>query len=107
MELVSVRIEGFRNIEKNSLVFGDGITSLVSTNSYGKSNLMKAIDSLTNNKTVIMIAHRLKTVKNCDNIFVINEGKIVQSGTHDELIKEDGIYKSFVTERKEAVGWKI
>ena len=72
-----------------------------------EEKLMKAIDSLTNNKTVIMIAHRLKTVKNCDNIFVINEGKIVQSGTHDELIKEDGIYKSFVTERKEAVGWKI
>ena len=44
MELLSVRIEGFRNIEKNTVIFGDGITSLVSTNSYGKSNLMKAID---------------------------------------------------------------
>lgn len=68
---------------------------------------MKAIDSLTKNKTVIMIAHRLKTVRNCNNIFVLNEGKIVQSETHDELIKEDGIYKSFVSERKEVVSWKI
>ena len=68
---------------------------------------MKAIDSLTANKTVIMIAHRLKTVRNCDNIFVIDEGKIVESGKHDDLIKNDGIYKRFVLDRKEAVGWKI
>ncbi len=72
-----------------------------------EEKLMKAIDSLTKNKTVIMIAHRLKTVRNCDNIFVIDEGKIVQSGKHDELIKQDGIYKRFVIDRKEAVGWKI
>ena len=72
-----------------------------------EEKLMKAIDALTKNKTVIMIAHRLKTVKNCDNIFVIDEGKIVESGKHDELIKEDGIYKKFISDRKEAVGWKI
>ncbi len=72
-----------------------------------EEKLMKAIDSLTKNKTVIMIAHRLKTVKNCDNIFVVDEGKIVESGKHEDLIKEDGIYKRFVLDRKEAVGWKI
>ncbi len=72
-----------------------------------EEKLMKAIDALTKNKTVIMIAHRLKTVRNCDNIFVINEGKIVESGKHEDLIKIDGIYKSFVSERKEAVSWKI
>ncbi len=72
-----------------------------------EEKLMKAIDALTLNKTVIMIAHRLKTVKNCDNIFVIDGGKIVESGKHDELIREDGIYKRFVLDRKEAVGWKI
>ena len=72
-----------------------------------EEKLMKAIDSLTKNKTVIMIAHRLKTVRNCDNIFVIDEGKIVQSGKHDDLIEEDGIYKNFVLERKEAIGFKI
>ncbi len=72
-----------------------------------EEKLMKAIDALTLNKTVIMIAHRLKTVKNCDNIFVIDGGKIVESGKHDDLIKQDGIYKRFVLDRKEAVGWKI
>ena len=72
-----------------------------------EEKLMKAIDSLTKNKTVIMIAHRLKTVKNCDNIFVIDEGKIVESGKHENLLKNDGIYKRFILDRKEAVGWKL
>lgn len=72
-----------------------------------EEKLMKAIDALTKNKTVIMIAHRLKTVKNCDNIFVIDEGKIVESGNHEKLMSEDGIYKRFVLEKKEAVSWKI
>ena len=72
-----------------------------------EEKLMKAIDALTKNKTVIMIAHRLKTVRDCDNIFVIDNGKIVESGKHNDLIKMDGIYKKFVTERKEAVSWKI
>lgn len=68
---------------------------------------MEAIDHLTKNKTVIMIAHRLKTVRDCDNIFVIDEGKIVQSGKHDKLMEEEGIYKRFVLDRKDAVSWKI
>jgi ATP-binding cassette subfamily B protein len=72
-----------------------------------EEKLMKAIDSLTKNKTVIMIAHRLKTVKNCDNIFVIDEGNIVESGKHEDLLKNDGIYKRFILDRKEAVGWKL
>ncbi len=72
-----------------------------------EEKLMAAIDALTKNKTVIMIAHRLKTVRDCDNIFVIDEGKIVQSGKHDDLMKEEGIYKRFVLDRKEAVSWKI
>ncbi len=72
-----------------------------------EEKLMSAIDALTKNKTVIMIAHRLKTVRNCDNIFVVDEGKIVESGKHEDLIKEDGIYRRFISERKEAVDWKI
>jgi len=100
------RLSIARAILKNSrIVILDEATANVDPENEEK--LMKAIDSLTKNKTVIMIAHRLKTVKNCDNIFVIDQGKIVQSGTHNELIKNDGIYKSFVSERKEAVGWKI
>ncbi|MBR2284892.1 MAG: ATP-binding cassette domain-containing protein [Ruminococcus sp.] len=69
--------------------------------------LMKAVESLTKKKTVIMIAHRLKTVETADQIFVIDRGKIVQCGKHDELMKEDGIYRRFIGERKEAAGWKI
>lgn len=72
-----------------------------------EEKLMEAIDHLTKNKTVIMIAHRLKTVRDCDNIFVIDEGRIVQSGKHDKLMEEDGIYKRFVLDRKDAVSWKI
>lgn len=72
-----------------------------------EEKLMNAIDALTKNKTVIMIAHRLKTVRDCDNIFVVDEGKIVQSGKHDDLMKEEGIYKRFVLDRKEVVSWKI
>lgn len=69
--------------------------------------LMKAVESLTKEKTVIMIAHRLKTVENADQIFVIDRGKIVQHGKHTELMNENGIYRRFIGERKEAAGWKI
>ncbi len=69
--------------------------------------LMKAVESLTKEKTVIMIAHRLKTVENADQIFVIDHGKIVQHGRHSDLMNEDGIYRRFIGERKEAAGWKI
>ncbi|MBQ3842512.1 MAG: ABC transporter ATP-binding protein [Ruminiclostridium sp.] len=69
--------------------------------------LMKAVESLTKEKTVIMIAHRLKTVENADQIFVIDHGKIVQHGRHNELMNEDGIYRRFIGERKEAAGWKL
>jgi len=69
--------------------------------------LTKAIEELTKNKTIIMIAHRLKTIRNANQIIVVSDGKIVQKGTHEELIREDGIYKDFVGERKEAVSWKI
>ena len=58
-------------------------------------------------KTIIMIAHRLKTVKNADQIIVIDRGKISQQGTHDELIKQAGIYADFVGMREKAIGWKI
>ena len=69
--------------------------------------LQKAIEALTHNKTIIMIAHRLKTVKKADQIIVLSDGKIVQQGTHDKLINEEGIYANFVTGRKEAIGWKL
>ena len=54
-----------------------------------------------------MIAHRLKTVENADQIFVLDDGKIVQKGTHKELMKQKGIYADFVGRRKEAASWKL
>ncbi len=72
-----------------------------------EAELTAAIEALTEEKTVIMIAHRLKTVRHADQIFVVDNGKIVQHGTHKELIAEEGIYKNFVEGRQEAASWKI
>lgn len=72
-----------------------------------EKELMAAVQALTKEKTIIMIAHRLKTIRNADQIFVIDKGRIVQNGTHDELMKQDGIYQRFVDSRIQAIGWKI
>ena len=58
-------------------------------------------------QTVIMITHRLKTVRNADQIFVVDHGEIVQQDTHDDLINADGLYRRFVVERRQAAGWKV
>lgn len=72
-----------------------------------EDRLQKAIEELTRDKTIIMIAHRLKTVRNADQILVVDEGRIVQQGKHEELIGQEGIYADFVLGRKEAIGWKL
>lgn len=72
-----------------------------------EKELMDAIDALTKEKTIIMIAHRLKTVQHADQIVVIDKGHIVQKGNHEQLMKQDGIYKRFVNTREQAVGWRI
>lgn len=72
-----------------------------------ESELTAAIEALTKEKTIIMIAHRLKTVRHADQIFVIDNGQISQRGTHEELIRQEGIYKRFVEGRQEAASWKI
>lgn len=72
-----------------------------------ESHLQAAIAALTRDKTVIMIAHRLKTVRHADQILVLENGRIVQRGTHDELIRKQGIYANFIGARKKAIGWKL
>lgn len=72
-----------------------------------EKELMEAIQELTRKKTVIMIAHRLKTVRHADQILVVDKGQIVQRGTHDELMTQDGIYRRFISGREKAVGWKL
>ena len=72
-----------------------------------EAELMKAVEALTKEKTIIMIAHRLKTVRSADNILVISGGKIAQQGTHEQLMAAGGIYRSFVESRREAASWRL
>ena len=72
-----------------------------------EDRLQKAIEALTRDKTIIMIAHRLKTVCHADQILVVDHGRIVQQGTHEQLIGQPGIYAAFVSGRKQAEGWKL
>ena len=69
--------------------------------------LMNAVSELTKEKTVIMIAHRLKTVRNADQIVVIDKGRIAEQGKHEELVANGGIYAKFIDSRKQAVSWKL
>ena len=72
-----------------------------------EKDLMDAIEALTKEKTIIMIAHRLKTVRHADQIVVVDKGRIVQKGIHEQLMTQDGIYKRFVDAREQAVSWKL
>ena len=69
--------------------------------------IQQAIEALTRGKTVITIAHRLATVRHADQILVVDDGRIVQSGTHDELVRQDGVYRRFTEIRARAEGWTI
>lgn len=69
--------------------------------------LMAAIAELTRGKTLVTIAHRLNTVCDADQIIVVDGGRIVQRGTHEELMREQGIYRRFIEVRREAAGWQL
>lgn len=100
------RISIARAIMKDApIVILDEATANVDPES--EQELTAAIEALTKEKTILMIAHRLKTVRHADGILVIGGGMIVQSGTHDELMEQGGIYRRFVESRELAVGWKV
>ena len=69
--------------------------------------IQQAISELTRGKTIITIAHRLATIENADRILVLDDGRVVQQGTHAQLVAEEGKYRRFVEIRRQAEGWKI
>ena len=69
--------------------------------------IQEAISALTHGKTIITIAHRLATIENADQILVIDGGSVEQRGTHEELLEEEGTYKTFIKIREQAEGWRI
>lgn len=72
-----------------------------------ESYIQQAISELCRGKTLLVIAHRLNTIRGADQILVISNGEIVQSGTHEDLMKESGIYRNFITVREQAEGWRL
>lgn len=69
--------------------------------------VQKAFETLSKDKTVIMIAHRLSTVTNADRIYVLADGRIAENGTHDELNSANGIYTHMWSEYNKSVKWKV
>ena len=99
------RISIARAILKDApIIILDETTSALDTEN--EHEVLAAIEELTQNKTVIMIAHRIKTVEKADHIIAIEDGRIVQEGTHEELLYRTGIYADFIHAREKASGWK-
>ena len=69
--------------------------------------IQQAISELTRGKTIITIAHRLATIEQADQILVVEDGKIAERGTHQELIRQNGVYKRFTEIRERAEGWNV
>ena len=100
------RIALARAILKDApIVILDEATASVDTDN--ESYIQEAISELVKGKTLLVIAHRLNTIQNADQILVIDNGQIAQQGTHEELLKQPGIYQEFVNIRKNAAGWSL
>ena len=72
-----------------------------------EAKIQKAFEALVKGKTVLMIAHRLSTVRNMDRILVIRDGGIAEEGKHDELLERDGVYAAMWEEYQKAAQWKV
>ena len=100
------RISIARAILKNApvVILDEATASLDPENEH---LIQEALTELTVGKTVIVIAHRLATIENADQILVINDGHIVQKGTHRQLVGQEGLYQRFIKLRKQTEGWSI
>lgn len=78
-----------------------------SIDSDNESYIQEAIDALVNGKILLVIAHRLNTIKNANQILVLDEGKITEHGTHEELIIQDGLYRCLWSSQQNTGTWKI
>ena len=100
------RISIARCILKDApIIILDEATASVDTDN--ESYIQEAISELVKGKTLLVIAHRLNTIQNADQILVIDNGQIAQQGTHEELLKQPGIYQEFINIRKNAAGWSL
>ncbi len=100
------RVSIARALLKNApiILLDEATSSVDPENEY---EILAAIEELSKGHTVISIAHRLSTVRQADQILVIDDGKLVQEGKHNDLIHEEGIYSAFIKARERAANWKL
>ena len=100
------RISIARCILKDApIVILDEATASVDTDN--ESYIQEAITELVKGKTLLVIAHRLNTIRSAEQILVIRDGRIVERGTHDQLVQTPGIYQDFVRIQEKAAGWSL
>jgi ATP-binding cassette subfamily B protein len=100
------RISIARAILKNApIVLLDEATA--SLDPENELSIQQAINGLVKNKTVVIIAHRLHTIQAADKIVVIDKGRVIEEGKHDDLLKNRGLYKSLWDEQQRVKGWKF
>ena len=100
------RISIARAILKNSpiLLLDEATASVDPENEH---LIQQALSALTKGKTILTIAHRLATIQHADQILVVEDGRIVQRGTHAELMTQGGLYRRFIEIREQAEGWRL
>lgn len=100
------RISIARAILKDSpiIIMDEATAALDAENEH---EILAAIEALTKNKTVIMIAHRIKSIRNADHIIAIKDGRVIQDGNPNELSNKDGLYRDFLRSREKISGWTI